>query len=368
MKVLHVLDQLNRGGAENLVFEICRNIQNSDFEVMLLASNGGQMEDDFKKLSTPLIFIKRKLPIDIFYISKLKKIIKKNQIDILHTHSTVSAMQAHFAVKGTKSKHVFTLHGFDYESDWKNRMALKYIINRTDANLYVSGFEKQYYVEKFRLKKNNNFVIYNGISAQTKPSNGNLRKELGIENDAVIISMIGNFYFNGRDQLTVCKALPEIIRKQKKTYCLFIGGRSNDRPYLYDDCVKFCNENNIDNNVIFLGIRDDVRSLLAELDIFVFSSNIDTFGIAIIEAMREGLPVVLNDYPPFMEISDNGKYARIFKTKDSDDLAEKLIDLIENPDKRKKLGQESKQWADNNFDISINIARSKELYEKLLNN
>ena len=177
--------------------------------------------------------------------------------------------------------------------------------------------------------------------------------------------MIGNFYNNGRDQLTICKALPDIFKKYPNIHFAFIGGHSDKEPYFFNECFNLCKSNNILDRTHFVGLRSDVNDILNSLDIFVFSSNHDTFGIAVVEAMLSNLPVIVNDIAPLIEVTGNGKYAKVFRSKNIEDLKIKIIEIIENPTYRTKLSEKGKIWARNKFSIENYISDLKNLYSNI---
>jgi glycosyltransferase involved in cell wall biosynthesis len=118
--------------------------------------------------------------------------------------------------------------------------------------------------------------------------------------------------------------------------------------------------------VHFLGKRQDIPEVLSSLDLFVFSSLREGLPIAVIEAMTVGLPCVVSDIGPLLEVSDGGRYAVAFRREDPDDLARKLIDLIEDSARRKQLGQQAKEWAQSRFSIEAHLANLSSLYRSLV--
>ena len=89
---------------------------------------------------------------------------------------------------------------------------------------------------------------------------------------------------------------------------------------MYDECVTYCQQNSLLDKVSFLGSRDDVPTILQQLDAFVYATDHDTFGIGVVEAMAVGIPVFVNDWEVMTEITDNGKFATLYKSKDEKDL------------------------------------------------
>lgn len=94
VKVLHVLDSLNRGGTETLILDICRNAQANDLEMWLVATGGGDLEAEFAASCANYVRLERRAPFDISLIRKLRKVIRAHQPQIIHCHQAVEALHA----------------------------------------------------------------------------------------------------------------------------------------------------------------------------------------------------------------------------------------------------------------------------------
>lgn len=81
-----------------------------------------------------------------------------------------------------------------------------------------------------------------------------------------------------------------------------------------------------------MGARSDVPELLANWDAFMYSTDHDTFGIAVVEAIASGLPTFVNDWEVMREITDYGKLAHLYKTKNPEDLLRVFNDFLQNRD------------------------------------
>ncbi|MEO6655109.1 MAG: glycosyltransferase family 4 protein, partial [Pyrinomonadaceae bacterium] len=132
-----------------------------------------------------------------------------------------------------------------------------------------------------------------------------------------------------------------------------------------EKCISFCRSNKIDDSVHFLGGRDDIADILRSLDVFVLSTQHESFGISAIEAMLVKVPTILSDIAPLMEVSQNGDFAKIFKTSNAEDLAEKMIELAADEELRKDLAARSYEFARNTFSIETHIAALNQLYEQI---
>jgi L-malate glycosyltransferase len=365
MKVLHILDSLNRGGVEILELDVCRNAAQNNLDLSFAATGGGNLEEDFKNSGVQFYRFQRRLPLDFSLIFKLRKLIKTQQISIVHTHQAVEGLHGFFACRGTNAKLVLSFHGFI--ADAKNRLALKFLIPRTAANVSVSGEFLTLLGEKENFDTAQNFqVIYNGIDEKRLiPTGKNFKAELGLPFETMLFGMIGNFYAAPRkDQLTVCRALPEFFRQIENAHFIFVGG--NEENSDYEKCVEFCRENNIADRVHFPGVRKDVADILHSLDAFVLSTRHESFGIAAIEAMLVKVPTILSDLEPLLEISKNGEFAEIFQVQNAQDLTEKMINLAQSNELKIDLANRAFDHAKQNFSIEAHLENLVKLYESII--
>lgn len=364
---MHILDSLNRGGAEMLALDVCRNASVNKLDLTFVATGGGDLEEDFRHSGVNFIRLKRRLSVDLSLAAKLREIIRERGIQIVHCHQAVEALHAYLATLGTKVKRVLSFHLCT--ADTKNRLALNFLAPRMDANVAVShdllnclgseaGFETS---EKFH-------VIYNGVDmTRLKPRGSSLRAELGLTESGLLLGMIGNFYPDARkDQMTSCRALPQLFACVPDAHFAFVGGHSQTAPQAFDECVNFCRQQNIAGRVHFLGKRVDIPDVLRSLDIYVHSAVNESLGIAVIEAMLVGLPTIVSDIGALLEVTRNGDCAAVFRHGDAEDLARRLLELMSDPQRRARLGAQAREWAVQQFSIETHIANLLKLYEALV--
>lgn len=367
MKILHFLDTVNRGGAETLVLDVCRNAEKAGIEVFFANAGGGALEDDFRNSGAKYFRVNRRLPFDLYLVSDLRKIIRDNEIEIIHTHQAVEALHAVAAVLGLKTKVVLTHHGI--VSDTKNLLANKFLLKRVAHNILVGRESKKTYEREFDFRfPENTSVIYNGVDEmRLRPSSKDFREEIEVSNDALLLGMVGNFYTEPRkDQITLCRALPKIFDKMPNVRCIFAGKIFDGAEDKFNECVQFCENNGIAEKVYFLGARNDIPDILAALDVFVCSSLAEGLPIAVNEAMLTGTPTVVSDIPPLLEASKNGEFSEVFKTQNAEELSEKVLNLLKNANLREGLGNRALQFAKENFSIDAHLKNLKELYQKIL--
>ena len=367
MNVLHFLDTTNRGGAETQVLDICRNAREFGLNMTFVTAQGGTLEGDFRESGAEFIKLGRKFPIDLYLASQLRRIIKDRQIEIVHGYQAVEGIHLYLAARGLKDvRRVLSFQGGSVY-DWKNRRALRFLIPRMDANVVVSHGLKRLHAEADRFDVSNFTVIPNGADPKRlRPTGKGLRNELGLDSDVPLIGMVGNFYSEPRkDQFAVCRALPLVLERFPSVHLAFAGKVDGGGEDKFADCLNYCLTNGIADRVHFLGGRPDVGEILADLDIFVLSSRREGLPVAVSEAMLAGLPLILSDIDPLIEVSDDGRCAEIFRTGDHESLAESAINLLGDDERRQKLATAGYDHAVANYSIEAHLRGLKELYRRI---
>ena len=331
MKVAYFIGSLNRGGTEMLMLDICRKKGYAPFEMILVYRNDGELSEEFKATGVPIFRIKPK-GLKIGYLGQLRKLLKQEQVDILHAQTLTNGVIAILVSLFTHIKIVVSFHGFFYSS----LMVLfrHFIMWNADALVFVSQFVRDWYVKNsLGCPKSHCNVVYNGINFdkfQIEYEEPDIIRENRLRNPSSLqLVMVGNFV-SGRSQMVVCKSLKLLKdRGFRNLDFYFVGKRVDNEANLYDDCVKYCSDNDLLDFVHFVGSRGDIPAILQYVDGFVYSTNDDTFGIAVVEAMVAGVPVIVNDWGVMKEITNNGEFATLFATRNEKDCALKIQELVE---------------------------------------
>jgi glycosyltransferase involved in cell wall biosynthesis len=365
MKVAYLMGSLNRGGAETLVLDICRNSSNHNIDILLIHRKKGQLYEDFLKSGVELSEVFPKHLFDILYFFKLRRIVRNNNISILHTHQVIDAWFAYFATFFLSSKVVLSFHGHGMKGTTLSKVLRHLILTMTDLNIFVSASQKKYYENKHQ-HLNKSLILPNGIdfSKFESSQNGAIKTELGISNTSLFIGTVGNFT-SGRDHFTLCKFILLLKNLNIDFNFIFIGCESKSEPEVYNKCFTFCQENGLSKNVFFLGTRSDVPAIISQFDAFTYSTEHDTFGISVVEAMASGIPVFVNDSEVMCEITNGGKWATIYKSKDEYDLLNKFNYFLKNVDAFKTTAQENSFTVKNKYNIEQHISNLNCIYNSL---
>ncbi len=367
MRIAYLLGSLNRGGTETLLLDVFNSAVNTPFKMIGVYRKEGILSDGFHSSEVSLFKLTPgPLWMLWLYMWRLRKLLLREKVDIVHAQQNLDAVYAGLACLGLRIKVVQTFHGYDFHLGHFNKLLIRLSLKMAYVNIFVSESQRKHYAQTYKLNQNTKqVVVYNGINF----SKLKLRSENAIPSDSkeskIIFSlaMVGNFV-PVRDQMTVCRFLDLLNRKGINFNFSFIGRKDEKNPQLYDECESFCLANDLKDKVLFCGTRPDVPSLLHQLDAFIYSTDHDTFGLAVIEAIATGIPVFVNDWQVMKEITDSGKRASLYHTKDENDLFDKFMSFVEQPKLFAKAALENAAWARKTYSIQNHVERLYEVYHE----
>ena len=367
MKVLHVITSLEIGGAERLMVDLLPRLRgNGDNDIEILLFNG--IDTPFKNsLITKGIKIYelshskdyKKIhrywsAYDPTHIFRLKKYIQK--YDIIHTHNTACQFYVPIAATFYKSsvKLVTTEHSINNRRrsiGWFKRFD-QWMYNKYNAIICISDQAKNALINHVRRNTANIIIIINNgvdVNRFAKPiADISSRKDY-------MISMIAAFR-KEKDHESLLRAMSRL----PKNYRLQLAGRDFDERVA--GLKKICREYGIEDRVVFLGPRSDVPELLEKSDVVVLSSHWEAFGLAAVEAMASGRPLIASDVGGLRDVV--GGAGVLFPHGDDKALAEKIQYLCEHPDEYREVAERCQEKA-KQYDISVMAEKYLELYKKV---
>lgn len=369
IKVAYLLGSLNRGGAETLILDVFKNADKADYEMIGIHRKDGPYKNELYATDPQWFCLAPRFAGDLSYFFKLRKLLQKEKVDIVHAQQSIDVIYAKIACLGTGIKIIQTFHGYDSDGGKGTKAIMQKSAKLTDANIYVSETQKKYYLNLYQLQDDGTqFVVYNGINfIKLDKANDSLETELPRHNlNSIKLAMVGNFVAV-RDHHTVCRFLKLLKEKAILFDFYFVGRRDNEQAELYDNCVKYCTENGLSDCVHFLGSRKDVPQILQQLDAFIYSTDHDTFGIAIVEAIATGVPTFVNDWEVMKEITNNGEWSTIYRTKDENDLMNKFMLFLQNESIQKQRVSEYSKLIRQHFSIEKHIQTLSQKYQFIHN-
>lgn len=206
-------------------------------------------------------------------------------------------------------------------------------------------------------------VIQNGLP-EIAPKNRNssyIRKQLGIEPETPLIVLVSNCNRTVKRVDLLIESIPKVL--QFHTAHFLLVGDGHLRPGLESRSIEI----GISRHITFAGHRHDVLDILSEADVALNTSDSEGLSNAVMEAMQSGLPIVASDVAGNRELIEHGHNGFLFTAGDSDDLATKIITLLENVSLRQSMGVAGKSIIARKHSIQSMIKQYVEYYVKLLN-
>ena len=347
MKILHLIDSLDYGGAETLLTSYLPLL--NDVEHIVVTLNGPNVYTvtnwDYRQLS-----IKTKKQ---FFqaVILIRKIIKQERVDIVHAHSYLTNIISRFACPD-HVKLFNHYHFADYDT-MKSKRSVKgmILIDRLTAKRKLTRIAVSAYVAKIlseNFPKTAIEVVPNFITATplTQPD----RQSRSSNTLQVVAVGNCNLEKNYDFLIRVFKAL----ESAPITLDIYGGG---PKLAFYRKQVATLGL----TNVRFCGPDSDIRMKLPTYDLFLSASTSETFGIVVLESVAAKLPLLLSNIPAFREIAPNG--SEFFNPTDENDLHRKLLQFINEP---KNIDVSSYKQVMNRYSDTNFIRNLREVYNKYL--
>jgi glycosyltransferase involved in cell wall biosynthesis len=365
IRVLQLFIILNRGGAETNIMNYYRKIDRTkiQFDFLVHRQEIGAFEEEILSLGGRIF---RLPPINPFRLKNYKK-----QLNCFFDNHTYSIIHGHccelgyyiyqeaskrkvpvIIAHGHYTKHILDLK-LPFKLFWKKRM-LKYL------NAYFScGHQAS--ISLFGEKiANQTFLMKNAIDSDDFKYNelidSEKRLELNAEKSINFIN-VGSFVKSKNHDFAI-DVFNEFLKIHPNSKMFFVG-----KGELLDNLKYKINKLNLENKILFLGVRDDVNQILQAMNFFLFPSIDEGLPVSLIEAQAAGLKCFISDGVPIESILINENVEVIALKKSPQFWAEKIFQFIEH-----KNFDMSKKIIDSGYDIYLNVNILEKKYLELLAN
>ena len=306
LNILHSIDTPGPGGAETVYLDIVTGLDRNRFKAFPVIPAKGWIYDRLQAQGFDPIIIDSKGSFNIGYLWQLIKVIRKQNIDLIHSHLFGSNVYCSLAGLLTSTPVISTFHGFvDAVATGKAMRWKVAVINKGSKKIvFVSHQLKDHFTENFGIVQALAEVIYNGIDTNKfKPGKNNaLRDKLGLASDDILVGSIGNIRpAKGYDILLHAAAE---VKKQRRDIKFVIAGQGSGE--LYRGLLALRENLNLQDTVFFLGFTEDTVDFLHGIDVFLLCSTSEGFSLSLIEAMACGLSVISTKCGGPEEIVEHG--------------------------------------------------------------
>lgn len=305
MKILQIIPSFGMGGAEKVVLNYMRAAKNAHLDMVTISlyQPGGSVYDEvIKEEQLQVIYLNKKLGMDLRLIPELRRKIREINPDVVHTHLYVLK---YYLLTGEfrKRKNFHTVHslpradasGMDY---WLNRFLFQR--GRAVPIALHQGLVKEineYY------HTDSTVVVENGIFADEFKSakrSARLQEEFGIKDDDFVIGHVGKLK-EVKNHIFLLDLLKEVLETESRAKLLLVGDGE-----LAGKLKSEAKARHIESKVVFCGDRTDIPAMLKLMDVFVFPSLYEGLGLAVIEAQMAGIRCIASDAVPKETAVSNG--------------------------------------------------------------
>lgn len=306
-------------------------------------------------------------PYELALSSKLVDMVKLYQIEVLHVHYAIPHAYAGYMAKqmlkneGIEIPMITTLHGTDITLVGNHphyKPAVSFSINKSDVVTSVSQSLKDDTYNLFKIKRDIH-VIPNFIELdKSREYTGPCQRSLIAKKEERIITHISNF--------RKVKRIPDIIRifhkiqQQIPAKLLMVGdGPEKEKAEL------LCHELGILDKVIFFGNSNEIDKILSNSDLFLLPSETESFGLAALEAMAWGVPVISSNSGGLPEVNFEGVSGYLSNVSDVEEMAENALRILKDDSVLAQFKENALNVA-KKFDIKLILPLYIEIYEKAI--
>ncbi len=353
IRVLQVVGSLGYAGLEAVVMNYYRHIDKErvQFDFVTCSGNKQRYDDEILESGGKIYRLPPRKSQTLSYMKALSQVIKNNKYDIVHIHQNSASMCIEMLV--CRLCRVKTIIGHSHNTSciikWQHHI-LKPFVNMLSTNRFACSREAGEWV----FGKRKDVVVYNNAVDTTifkydEAVRDKYRTQFGW-NDKYIVGYVGRLH-EGKNLLRALQIFKCAVMKNEKTVFVLVGSGE-----LLDELKKSAQEHGILDRVNFLGIRDDVASLMMAFDVFFMPSLYEGMPVVIAEAQATGLKCIVSENVPSPDLLGNLK--RCLLDLSNEEWAQQILeksDFI-----RQNAGE---KIAVGSYDIDIEAGKLQTFYE-----
>ena len=298
----------------------------------------------------------------------IKKIIKENNFELIHVHTPIAAIVTKFAAKKARKKGckiIYTVHGFYFhkKSSFKTKLVFKNVEKLTAkmVDMIITINKEDYSAAK---KMDYPAVRYiSGVGVKTEKfinidvDRKEYRKKLGIAEDEIMVLSIGELSYRKNHRIII-----EALAKLKGNYVYVICGNDMNKAGTSEMLKALAKEKNV--KLKLMGLRKDVPQICKCADIGAFPSSREGLGLAGIEMLASGLPIVASNVQGIKDYLIDGVTGFSFDADDAEGFS-KGIKKLSDVDVRNDMIANCQKIA-KKFDYKISDKQMRGIYNSVL--
>ncbi|MFH1413458.1 MAG: glycosyltransferase family 4 protein [Candidatus Omnitrophota bacterium] len=369
-KLLYIITKLELGGAQKQLLSLISNLDRERFDIFLITAKTGLLLDEASKLSRLKIkksrFLERPInPLkDILALFEIYRFIKKQNIEIVHTHSSKAGILGRLAAWLAKTRYIIhTVHGWpfnDFQAGFLRNLYIgleRFVAGFTDRLIVVSCHDKEKGLVNNIGKADKYSLIHYGIDFDKfNKKEQNIKKELGIGLNDFVVTNIS--CFKPQKSCLDFVKLAHLVNRNLSHVKFLLVGDGDLRRNIESLIIKL----KLQDQIILTGCRKDIPEILSITDVLSLTSLWEGVPIAVLEAMAAGCPVLATNTGGIAEIVAEGITGFLSVPGDMEDMSEKLILLLKDIRLRAEMSKNSRAYLGEHFRLRNMIDVSQDIY------
>lgn len=336
-RILEAITPSRIGGAEVFVKDLCMELAKHGADVTLWCPSGRPFVSYSQKAGIAPRTWKTFGKVDPLTILRLTRLIRRERIDVIHTHLSTASLLGALAARLARIRSVAHVHGLNTATCFRYSSHIIAVSDAVRRHMLAQGIRE----EKIT-------VIHNGVRLECyQPVEcSEARARLGYDPQAPIFGVFGRLSPE-KGQRVAVEAL-FLVKRDLPDARLVLAGRGPDRESL-QTCAEALG---VADSVHFAGFVDDVRTLMCACDAVVVPSLREGFGLAAVEAMALCRPVIASAVGGLPEIVVQGETGILVAPNDPNDLARAIIEITTDPALQDRLVRNARARVEENFDLA----------------
>lgn len=368
-KVVEIITLSEIGGAQKVVWQIVSGLKD-EFNFIVVCQPGGELVDWLRRENIKVIttkHLKRNMnPVsDLYALVKLWGILRQEQPDVVHCHSSKAGALGRLAAKMAGiNKVFFTVHGWGFNDQQSFLVRKLYIIIErllariSNKIVCVSTNDKEVGMLEKIAEPDKLQVIHNGIDIKAiGHSQVSIRQELGIADEIFLIGTVGRVA-EQKDPLAFIEVAEILLRNRAAERVRFVW--IGDGP-LMEECLRAVAEKQLQDRVFFCGTKEEAPAMISEFHIFLLLSKWEGLPLVLLEALINGKPLVAYDVGGVSELIDHKENGFLIKYEDREEVISALLRLVNSESLCFDMGEKSKEVA-RKFEMSRMLDSYASLY------
>ena len=365
-KVMLVAIGLGVGGTETHIVELASRLDRSRFTVTVCALKpGGTMAQELEKRGVRVLSLNGTGKLDARVILRLFKLLQSEQPDVVQAFLFWANVAARACGRILRAFPVISSYHDEIVSEgWMVRLVDRLTLSWTNRIVCCSGAVGRSVVSRIGGKIEHCTIIPFGVDIdQFEPIAAATRHELGLRDSPRVIGTVCRLVEPKKGLRFLLQAMAVLARKYGQPPCqlLIVGeGPSRQELELLRDQLK------LSAWVVFTGARRDIPRVLHAVDAFVLPSLYEGFGIAILEAMAAGKPVIATAVGGIPEFVLSGETGLLIEPGNVQALADAIDQLLSHPQQAQTMGAKGRIRARESYQISTIVRQHEQIYTACL--